>query len=295
MQVNQMTLDPIARIRRFNRAVTSETGALELSFLGRGRPLGVARVLHGVGHFGHDVQTIRQALNLDKAVMSRILKQLEEEGLLTLVPDPADGRKRLVQLTPAGEEERAAYDTLSHEHAEKMLARHPDPAALLDAMDLVACAIGRDRIEITTEDPTGDTAHYCHGEYFAELQQRFDKEFHIGAGPDADAHRLIAPRGAFLVAWFDGLPIGCISLRSNDGFAEIKRLWVAPSARGLGLAHRLMDTAEETARALGYGLLRLDTNSVLHEAVTLYRRTGWSEIGRFNDDPNPDLFFEKQL
>lgn len=290
-----MTLDPTARLRRFNRVVTSETGALDLSFLGRGRPLGVARVLHGVGHFGQDVSTIRDALNLDKAVMSRILKQLEDEGLLTLVPDPADGRKRLVQLTEAGEKERAAYEALSQDHAEKMLARHPNPAALLDAMDLVACALGRDRIEITIEDPASDTAHHCHGEYFAELKQRFTKEFHIGAGPQADAPRLTAPLGAFLVARFDGLPIGCVSLRSNDGFAEIKRLWVAPSARGLGLARRLLDSAEDTARTLGYTLLRLDTNSVLHEAITLYRRTGWVEIDRFNDDPNPDFFFEKRL
>ncbi|GGE50014.1 bifunctional helix-turn-helix transcriptional regulator/GNAT family N-acetyltransferase [Actibacterium pelagium] len=290
-----MSLDPIARIRRFNRAVTSEAGALDLSFLGRGRPLGVARVLHGVGHFGQDVSTIREALNLDKAVMSRILKQLEEEGLLTLAPDPNDGRKRLVHLTEAGEAERAAYDSLSNDHAAKTLSRHANPTALLDAMDLVACALGRDRIEIAPGDPLSDTAAYCHDQYFAELKSRFTKAFEIGAGPAADADRVSPPHGAFLVASFDGLPIGCVSVRSNDGFGEIKRLWVSPSARGLGLARRLMDAAEDEARALGYTLLRLDTNSVLPEAIALYRKTGWTEIDRYNDDPNPDHFFEKQL
>ena len=48
-------------------------------------------------------------------------------------------------------------------------------------------------------------------------------------------------------------------------------------------------------RGLGIELLRLDTNSALPEAGQLYRSTGWSEIPRFNDDPYPDLFFEKRL
>jgi ribosomal protein S18 acetylase RimI-like enzyme len=76
---------------------------------------------------------------------------------------------------------------------------------------------------------------------------------------------------------------------------EIKRLWVAPAARGLGLARRLMEAAEQAARELGIAVLRLDTNSALPEAAALYRRTGWREIERFNDDPYPDLFFEKRL
>jgi len=94
----------------------------------------------------------------------------------------------------------------------------------------------------------------------------------------------------------DTLPIGCVGLKGTDhGYAEIKRLWVAPSARGLGLGKRLMDTAEDAARTLGVALLRLDTNSALPEAGRLYRTTGWREIPRFNDDPYPDLFFEKQI
>lgn len=107
---------------------------------------------------------------------------------------------------------------------------------------------------------------------------------------------MIRPRGAFLVALSDGMPIGCVGLKGDGGeMAEIKRLWVAPSARGLGLARRLMEAAEAAARDLSIKLLRLDTNSALPEATQLYRRTGWTEIERFNDDPYPDTFFEKLL
>ena len=90
---------------------------------------------------------------------------------------------------------------------------------------------------------------------------------------------MVRPRGSFIVAMSDGLPLGCVGLKGGGReYAEIKRLWVAPAARELGIA-----------------LLRLDTNSALAEAGQLYRRTGWTEIPRFNDDPYPDLFFEKHL
>ena len=56
-----------------------------------------------------------------------------------------------------------------------------------------------------------------------------------------------------------------------------------------------MTAAEDAARRLGIATLRLDTNSALLEAVSLYRNMGWQEIARYNDDPYPDLFFEKPL
>ena len=94
----------------------------------------------------------------------------------------------------------------------------------------------------------------------------------------------------------DGLPLGCVGLKgTGKQWAEIKRLWVSPAARGLGVARRLMDAAEATARELSIPVLRLDTNRALPEAMQLYRASGWTEIPRFNDDPYPDTFFEKRL
>jgi GNAT superfamily N-acetyltransferase len=82
-------------------------------------------------------------------------------------------------------------------------------------------------------------------------------------------------RGTFIVAMSDGLPIGCVGLKgSGGGVAEIKRLWIAPAARGLGLGRHLMDAAESAARELSIKVLRLDTNSVLPEAGQLYRSSG---------------------
>eukprot|EP00873_Tetraselmis_striata_P032627 jgi/Tetstr1/452891/TSEL_039927.t1 len=291
-----MSHDPIARFRRFSRAVTSEVGALDDSFLGRGRPLGSARVLNAIGHGRADITQLRDYLGLDSGLMSRLLRGLEDEGLVETRPDPQDGRRRRLVLTSAGQDEFAAYEEISNARAEALLDRHPHPEALLAAMDMVASALGRDRIALEEVDPRSEPARFCLRQYYEELARRFEEGFDVKRSADPDAIDMIRPRGAFILAISDGLPIGCVGLKGTDrGYAEIKRLWVAPSARGLGLAHRLMAAVEANARDLGITVLRLDTNRALPEAIAMYRKTGWTEIDRFNDDPYPDFFFEKRL
>jgi GNAT superfamily N-acetyltransferase len=185
---------------------------------------------------------------------------------------------------------------LSNAQAQAMIARHPRRDELLAAMDLVASALGRARITIEEVDPRADDARYCLGEYYAELARRFEQGFDVSLSRDPDAKDMIRPRGAFLVAMSDGLAIGCVGLKGTGGdMAEVKRLWVAPSARGLGLSKQLMEATEAAARDLSIKVLRLDTNRALPEAIALYRNSGWTEIERFNDDPYPDFFFEKVL
>lgn len=157
-------------------------------------------------------------------------------------------------------------------------------------------APGCDRIVLRDLDPRSPDAVSCLEAYYAELGQRLKTGFDVNLSCDPDASDMMAPRGAFLVAYGGQVPLGCVGLKGTDkGYAEIKRLWVAPDARGTGMARRLMDAVEQRARELGIALLRLDTNSALPEAVALYRNSGWTEIERFNDDPYPDFFFEKRL
>ena len=100
-----MVADPVTRFRRFSRAVTSEVGALDASFLGRGRPLGSARVLNAIGRGQGEVAAIRDDLGLDSGLMSRLLRGLEAEGLIELARHPADARRRVARLTTAGTRE----------------------------------------------------------------------------------------------------------------------------------------------------------------------------------------------
>lgn len=291
-----MLPDPVQRFRRFARAVTMEVGALDTSFLGRGRPLGIARVLNAIGNGRTDVAEIRDYLGLDSGLMSRMLRSLEDEGLIRTTPHPIDARRRVAVLTKAGQREFKVYEELSDARASALLDRSPRTDELLRAMDLVATALGRDLIAIEEADPRNDAARYCLGEYYSELARRFEKGFDVSRSRDPDAADMVRPRGAFLLAMSDGLPIGCVGLKGTGGdVAEIKRLWISESARGFGMAKRLMHAVETIAGELSVKTLRLDTNSALPEALNLYRRSGWVEIDRFNDDPYPDHFFEKRL
>jgi DNA-binding MarR family transcriptional regulator len=123
--------DAIARVRRFNRAITRAVGALNTSFLDRGRPLGAARVLNAIGQGRSDLGEIRAYLGLDSGLMSRLLRGLEAEGLVETVPDAQDSRRRVVRLSPAGAAEFSEYERLSDAQAAGLLATHPAPEALL--------------------------------------------------------------------------------------------------------------------------------------------------------------------
>lgn len=149
-------------------------------------------------------------------------------------------------------------------------------------------------IAVAPVDPDGAAARHCLAAYFAELDARFVGGFDPGPGPHTAG--FATPHGVFLLALRDGLPIGCVGLTGDGGpQAEVKRLWVAPSARGLGLATRLMAAIEDEARVRGVTRLVLDTNRALTEARAFYRREGWTEIARYNDNPYAHHWFAKAL
>lgn len=99
-----------------------------------------------------------------------------------------------------------------------------------------------------------------------------------------------------LVATLRDEPVGCGALKYHgDAPAEVKRMWVSPAVRGLGLSRRLL--AELEAHATGHGVrtLRLETNRALTEAIGLYRSAGYREVAPFNEESYADHWFEKSL
>jgi GNAT superfamily N-acetyltransferase len=148
---------------------------------------------------------------------------------------------------------------------------------------------------ITLADPESSEARTCLQHYYDLLNARFESGFEVAKSADPQADLMRPPRGGFWLAHLGGQPVACVGLKGGAAYGEIKRLWVADAARGQGLAKRLMQVAEDHAKALGMTTLRLDTNAKLPEAIAMYRNSGWSEIARFNDDPYPTHFFEKRL
>src|ERR1700748_3288100 len=103
----------IDQVRRFNRAVTQRAGALDDEFLARGRPRGQGRGLWEIGPDGGDVRELRARLDLDSGYLSRLLRALERDGMVTVEANEADGRIRTARLTVAGGAGRAELDRLS--------------------------------------------------------------------------------------------------------------------------------------------------------------------------------------
>ncbi len=151
-------------------------------------------------------------------------------------------------------------------------------------------------IEITVRSPADPAARACVRAYVEELGRRFDAGFDPARSLPAEDQDMVPPAGLFLVATQDGEPVGCAGLKFHgDAPAEIKRMWVAPAARGLGLGRRLLAELESHAAAHGVTVLRLETNGSLAEAISLYRTSGYREVPAFSDEPYAHHWFEKTL
>jgi DNA-binding MarR family transcriptional regulator/GNAT superfamily N-acetyltransferase len=288
----------IAQVRSFNRLVTHRVGALHDHYLSRDRSLGEARVLWEVGERGSDVRALRARLDLDSGYLSRLLRSLESAGLVEVRPSAEDGRVRQVVLTPEGSEERTVLDRSSDVLAASML----EPLSATQRERLVAAMAEVERlltatlVEVRVTDPAHEDAQHCVGQYFEELARRFPSGFDPAVSRRAAPEEMRPPRGLFLVATLHGEPVGCGGLKFHPGEpTEIKRMWVAESARGLGVGRRLLTRLEELAAEQGADAVRLDTNGNLREAIAMYRTNGYREVEPFNDEPYADHWFEKQL
>jgi DNA-binding MarR family transcriptional regulator/predicted GNAT family acetyltransferase len=293
-----MTDAAIQQIRRFNRLVTRRVGALDQSYLSRGRPLGEARLLFEIGQGGADVRELRAALDLDSGYLSRLLRALTAQGLIAVEKGRDDARVRRVALTALGRAEVAAYDRLSDALARSFLEplAPPERERLLAAMAEIERLLSAGAVAVACEPADSADATWCLERYFAELARRFDEGFDPAKGAAAGVEAMNPPHGWFFLARLDGRPVGCGGLaRLGAEAGEVKRVWTAPDARGLGVARRLVAAIEAQAREAGLSTLKLDTNRALKEAQSLYRKLGYVETARYNDNPYADHWFEKRL
>jgi DNA-binding MarR family transcriptional regulator/GNAT superfamily N-acetyltransferase len=289
----------IDQVRRFNRVVTERVGALDDRFLGLARPLGEARLLWEIGHGGSELRALRARLGLDSGYLSRLLRQLEADGVISVRPSERDRRVRVANLTESGRHELELLDERSDSLAQSLLTPLSDRQRerLVKAMGEVERLLMAASVQIKQIDPEHPHARYCLAQYVAELNRRSaDRVFDPAVGATAHPHEVRPPAGAFFVAYLHGEPVGCGAVKHHaDAPAEIKRMWIAPAARGLGLGRRLLQTLEDCARAGGAQVGHIETSAVSSEALALYRSSGWVEVPRFNDEPFADHWFEKEL
>ena len=155
----------------------------------------------------------------------------------------------------------------------------------------------RPPVDIAVTDPRDPAARHCLDAYVAELGRRFEDGFDPARSIPAEDAELTLPAGLLLVATLAGDPVGCgaLKLHPADGIAEVKRMWVSPGARGLGLGRRLLAELEGQAAGHGARVLRLETNRNLTEAIAMYRAAGYREVAAFNDEAYAHHWFEKPV
>jgi DNA-binding MarR family transcriptional regulator/GNAT superfamily N-acetyltransferase len=292
-----MTAEMVAQVRRFNRTVTQRIGVLNDNFLASDRSLGQNRLLWEIGTDGCDIRSLRARLDLDSGYVSRLLRALEADGLIAVETSVSDGRVRIARLTEAGRRELAALDGRSDDAAAAILQplNSRQQERLLSAMAEVERLLIASTVQVRECDPRHSDARFCLQTYYSELKVRFHDGYDPAVSPVAD-DEMTLPAGLLLVARLHGEPVGCGALIFfPDNVGLVKRMWVAPAVRGLGLGRRLLFELEDRGRAHGIRLMRLETKDELAEAVQMYRTSGYREVAPFNDEPYADHWFENRL
>ncbi|HSK95688.1 MAG TPA: bifunctional helix-turn-helix transcriptional regulator/GNAT family N-acetyltransferase [Euzebyales bacterium] len=288
----------MALLRRFNRTVTERVGVLQESFLGRDRPLGASRLLWEIGDDGADLNELRDRLGLDSGYTSRLVRRLEDEGLVAVEVAPADRRRRQLCWTADGRAEVRELDRRADEVARTLLEELPAGRRerLLAAVAEVERSLRATLVDIAVADPLHPDVVRCFDRYARELDDRFAHGFDAGRSISAAPEELRPPAGYCVLARLRGATVGCGALKLHGTApAELKRMWVDPASRGLGVGRRLLERLEALARDAGATVLRLETNRALEEAIALYRDAGFVEVARFSDEPYADHWFEKSL
>lgn len=294
-----MERERIDVVRKFNRTVTQRVGALEDEYLSRDRSLGLSRLLWEIEPAGSEVRVLRSRLGLNSGYLSRQLRRLESEGLVTTDPDSYDGRVRKVRLTDVGVAERAVLDRASDELAESILDPLTDGqrGRLVAAMTEVEWLLLASQVRIEITHPRDPEARYCLRSYVEELARRFDTGFDPAQSISLSDEEMTLPNGLLLVASAQGSPLGCgaLKLHPETRIAEVKRMWVSPDFRGLGLGRRILERLADEATVREMNTLRLETNRTLGEARRLYETARFVEVEAFSTEQYAHHWFERNL
>jgi GNAT superfamily N-acetyltransferase len=149
---------------------------------------------------------------------------------------------------------------------------------------------------VAEEPATSSAGQWCLQRYYGELRDRFEEGFDPARSVLHSLDEFAPPRGCFLVIYADGRPVACGGFTPlGADAAYLKRMWVAPEARGLGMGRKLLSALEEKAQSFGHRFARLETHKALAEAQQLYRSSGYTEVEPFNAELYAHHWFEKRL
>lgn len=288
----------VAAVRGFNRFYTRQIGVLHEHLLESEFSLTEVRILYELAHRdGLTTSDLVKELGLNAGYLSRVISGFEKRGLVAKTRSATDARASDLALTGKGRATFAPLNDASRREVIAMLERLPEPAQheLVDAMARIQAVLGNPSPGYILRDPQpGDMGWVVQSQ--AVLYAR---EF----GWNSEYEALVAEIVAKFVREFDpacercwiaekdGRPVGSVFVvRQDEDTAKLRLLAVDPSARGLGIGHRLVDECLRFARRTGYRKMMLWTNSVLADARRIYESAGFRLV-----EEEPHHSFGKDL
>jgi DNA-binding MarR family transcriptional regulator/GNAT superfamily N-acetyltransferase len=283
--------DPVAAVRQFSRFYTRQLGLLDAGLLKSPFSLTEARILFELAtNPGLTATDLSRDLGIDPGYLSRLLKGFEKRNLMTRAVSADDGRQALLGLTESGRAAFAELDQASRRQILGMIGKLMPKEAdrLVQAMQAVEHLMGEAE---PSADPVvlrphrlGDIGWIAHRQAVLYAQEYgWDETYEILAAEIlAGIVRNFDPeREASWIAERNGSVIASVFVvRGSDTVAKLRLLYVEPSARGLGLGRRLVDTCIGFARDKGYRTLTLWTNDVLLPARRIYQAAGFTCLAR---------------
>jgi DNA-binding MarR family transcriptional regulator len=282
-------MDSTARVqavRSFNRFYTKRIGVLQNGWLGSPLSLAEARVLYEMAHHEQPTATdIGKALGLDAGYLSRMLRSLDQRGLVRRTRSNADGRRADLSLTRVGQAAFARLEQQTNDDVVAMLGKLPagDQRRLVAAMHVIEGLLSArqegPRSYVLRPPHAGDLGWIVHrqGTLYAE-EWHYNEEFEaLAAEIVAEFVKPLRPsKERCWIAEKDGEIVGSVFLVSkSETVAKLRLLFVEPSARGLGIGSRLIDECVRFARQAGYRKITLWTQSELRAARRLYKKAGF--------------------
>jgi DNA-binding MarR family transcriptional regulator/GNAT superfamily N-acetyltransferase len=278
----------IAAYRRFTRFYTGIVGLLGDKLLKHGRSLAEARVLYEMAAAGRVSATeIAAVLHMDEGYLSRILRRLESERLLTRNPSASDARQVVLKLTRKGKATFAGLDRFSSGQARDALASLTPGhrSQVIRSMQTIETLLGKEAAPaapivlrphrpgdmgwVVSRNGGAYAQEYGWDETYEALVARITADFITNFDPRRE-RCWIAERG--------GERLGCIFLvrhPEREDTARLRLLLVEPAARGTGLGKALVNECIQFARSCGYSKVTLWTQSILHAAHHIYQQAGF--------------------
>ncbi len=276
----------VAAVRRFGRFYTRQIGVLQEGLLQSPFSLTAARLIYELAHHEQSsASELGEELDLDPGYVSRLLRQLHEQGIVEKKPSGEDGRVTLLSLTQDGQEAFAKLNAASRSQVEQMLTElsEADQQRLVQAMETIQRLLGAQAEHkvsyILRPHQPGDMGwvvqrhgvlynlEYGWGEQFEALVAEIVASFIQNFDPK---------RERCWIAEKDGENVGSVFLvRKSELEAQLRLLLVEPKARGLGIGKRLVSECTRFAMQVGYQKIILWTNDVLHAARHIYELEGY--------------------